>query len=329
MSADQGSDHAPAVDVADENDGDIGGFREAHVGDIRYPEVDLRRTARPLDDDQVRARAENLETLQDLGQKGWFQIVVIPGLRGARDLAPNNDLGAGVGLRFQKDRVHVNMRLHAAGTGLEGLGASDFAHLAVWSSRHGGIVRHVLRLERPNLEAPVVKSAAKSGGQQGFSDIGAGTLEHDRRRSSHEAPARRASSARRRSGDGLANPAVEDFHRRKQGIVESGVEVAPTHQGGALQRHARVDPDHGVRIGDHVDAEVRRGGPLESGPRQTHGHARVGAKFALVFHKAFERPVVHHEHDDFRILNADLKTEGSGGQGIKGGRPETAVRAAP
>jgi hypothetical protein len=53
-----------------------------------------------------------------------------------------------IGLRLEQHGVHVGMRRHAAGHGLERLRPADFP--AVHGD--GGIVRHVLRLERQNLE---------------------------------------------------------------------------------------------------------------------------------------------------------------------------------
>ena len=44
--------------------------------------------------------------------------------------------------------------------------------------RHRGIVRHVLRLERPHPEAAIGEKARQTGDDQRFADIGAGPLDH-------------------------------------------------------------------------------------------------------------------------------------------------------
>src|SRR5205807_8291636 len=46
--------------------------------------------------------------------------------------------------------------------------------------RHGGIVRHVLRLERSHLEATPGEGARQPRDDQRLADIGAGALQHQR-----------------------------------------------------------------------------------------------------------------------------------------------------
>ncbi len=115
-------------------------------------------------------------------------IVARPSL--AIDLALHHDLAADVALRLQQHGVHVDRRRSAAGDGLQPLRPADLA--AAGLARNvgdGGIVRHVLRLERPDDHAALSGGAAKAGDQHGLADIRAGALEHDGARHLSEAPA--------------------------------------------------------------------------------------------------------------------------------------------
>ena len=62
----------------------------------------------------------------------------------------------------------------AGGAGLQGLGAADLAAVG----GDGGVVRHVLRLERAHAEAAVGEGAGEAGDDQRLADVGAGALEH-------------------------------------------------------------------------------------------------------------------------------------------------------
>ena len=60
-SADQRGNHAAAMDVADEDDGDVGGAGEPHIGEVAVAEIDLGRGAGTLHDDEVGSAGEALE----------------------------------------------------------------------------------------------------------------------------------------------------------------------------------------------------------------------------------------------------------------------------
>jgi antitoxin CptB len=70
-------------------------------------------------------------------------------------LAPQ--LGADIALRLQQHRVHVDGRRGAAGHGLQRLGAADLAAVG----GDGGVVGHVLRLERPHDQAAIGEQPAQ------------------------------------------------------------------------------------------------------------------------------------------------------------------------
>ena len=51
--ADKARDDATSLDIADKNDRTPDRLCETHIGDVTRPKVDLRRTAGPLDKDQI------------------------------------------------------------------------------------------------------------------------------------------------------------------------------------------------------------------------------------------------------------------------------------
>ena len=58
---------------------------------------------------------------------------------------------------------------------LESLGAADLAAVRASS----GVVRHVLRLERSDPQAPPPCDAAEGSGEDRFADVRSGALEHE------------------------------------------------------------------------------------------------------------------------------------------------------
>ena len=94
------------------------------------------------------------------------------------DASPANDeLRAGIGLRLEQHRVHVHGGRRAAREGLQRLRAADLA--AIGGDR--GVVRHVLRLERPHAQAAIREQPAQAGDQHGLAHVRAAALHHQRR----------------------------------------------------------------------------------------------------------------------------------------------------
>ena len=170
---DLGND-AAAIDVAEQNHRNIGRAGKAHIGDIVLAQIDFRRAPGAFNKNQIRLFAKCCETAEDSGQKLWFQVLVFARSGLASHPAAHNNLGASAALRLQKDRVHVDARGHSAGACLRCLGAADFAAVR----RHGGIVRHILRLERAHREPAMAIGAAETRDNQRFADAGAGALQH-------------------------------------------------------------------------------------------------------------------------------------------------------
>ena len=99
--------------------------------------------------------------------------------RMSRDaLAAHDDLGAGSCSGLSRTGFSGGGR-DARGPRLQRLGAADLAAIG----GDGGIVRHVLRLERRDPQAAIGEGAAEAGDDQRLADIGAGAHEHDGARS--------------------------------------------------------------------------------------------------------------------------------------------------
>jgi hypothetical protein len=167
MRADELSDDAASLDVADQRDRHVGGLGEAHIGDVAGPQIDLGRAAGAFDQHEIGRRGEAAEGGKHHRQQGRRQRTVVACRGGAVDPAGDNDLRHALGLRLQQDRVHIAGRGDAAGARLQGLRAADLA--AIDGDR--GIVRHVLRLERAHLETAPGEGAPEAGDDQRLADI--------------------------------------------------------------------------------------------------------------------------------------------------------------
>src|SRR5437016_13726015 len=106
-----------------------------------------------------------------------------PGLHGlilapsgiADDAALYDHLRADFALGLQQNGVHVNARLYTSRPRLQRLRASNLAAI----SGNGGIVRHVLWLERPYAKAAIGECSRQPRNEKGLADIRAGALQHD------------------------------------------------------------------------------------------------------------------------------------------------------
>ena len=175
LRADEAGNHAAAVDVAHQHDGHVGGAGEAHVGDVGGAQVHFRRRARALDQHEVGLARKVLETLEHGAQQPGLHGLIFARLRGADDPALDHDLRADVALGLQEDRIHVHAGCHAGGTGLQRLRPADLAAVG----GHGGVVGHVLRLERPDAKPAPGEGTRQRGDQQRLADIRARALDHE------------------------------------------------------------------------------------------------------------------------------------------------------
>jgi hypothetical protein len=172
--AHQMGEHAAAVDVGNDHHRAVGGFGEAHVGDVAVAQVDFRRAARPFHHDEIVGLLQPREGFQHLAQQARLVAVVIPRLQVADGVALDDDLGAGIAVGLEQHRVHVAVRREAAGLRLHRLGAADFAAV----HGHGAVERHVLRLERRHTETAPGKDAADARHQRALAGVRGAALNH-------------------------------------------------------------------------------------------------------------------------------------------------------
>ncbi len=112
-------------------------------------QVDLGRTACALSYHEVVLRAQPIQRFgDDRPQVAPARAEVVRGGASAGDSSANDNVGA-AGLGFEQNGIHVHRWFDTGGNCLRKLSASDLT--AVSADR--GVVRHVLRLERPDREA--------------------------------------------------------------------------------------------------------------------------------------------------------------------------------
>ena len=85
------------------------------------------------------------------------------------------DLRADLALRLEQHRVHMHRWLDTGRQRLQRLRAADLAAFR----RHGGVVRHVLRLERPDAEAALHQRTSEPGDEQRLADARPRALQHE------------------------------------------------------------------------------------------------------------------------------------------------------
>ena len=114
------------------------------------------------------------ETLQHRGHQFRLQRRIVPRPDRRAPLALHDYLRAGIRLGLQQHGVHVGQRLKPARERLQRLGPPDLPPV----DGHGGIVRHVLRLERRHRKPPPPRRAAEPRDQKRLADIGTAALDH-------------------------------------------------------------------------------------------------------------------------------------------------------
>ena len=169
-------DDAAAVDVANENDGHAARAGEPEIGDVVSSQVDLGHGARAFDEHEIRLTAQTREAIEHGSHELRFQFLILGGLRAANHAALHHNLRPDLTLRLQQNGVHMDAWRDPGGASLESLRPSDLAAIG----GDGRVVRHVLRLERPDFEAALAEGAGKPRDDDGLAYIGAGPGKHDR-----------------------------------------------------------------------------------------------------------------------------------------------------
>ena len=156
--------------------GQLGGAREAHIGDVALAQVDLGCAARALDEHEIGVRLHARVAVEHGAHQFGFERLIFARWRVADDLALDDDLRADFALGLEQNRVHVHARRNPACARLQRLGAADLAAVV----RHRSVVRHVLRLERADAKPAPRESAAKPRDDQRLADVRSRALEHQR-----------------------------------------------------------------------------------------------------------------------------------------------------
>ena len=128
-------EHAAAVDISHQQHGSVHQLRQPHVDDVFVFKVDLCRTARAFDDDDIVFGGQRFVGLHDVGHKLTLALVVFHGLHIADRPAHDHHLRAHVRRRLQQDGVHADVGLRPGGllhTGVLCHGSLGFVLL-----RHG------------------------------------------------------------------------------------------------------------------------------------------------------------------------------------------------
>ena len=192
--AEHRGEHAAPVDVADHDRGQPGLPRQAHVDVVAVAQVDLGGAARALADHHVVLGPQlGQRRVRRGGEPGPHLVVVAGGDRVDR-LAGQHHLARVVAARLEQYRIETQVGFEPAGGGLHRLGAAQFAAAPVRADHHGGVVRHVLRLERRDPDAPAAQPAADAGGEHALAGVGGGA--GDQQPAAHRPLPRRAARVR-------------------------------------------------------------------------------------------------------------------------------------
>ena len=123
----QGGEQPAPVDVPDDDDRQVRGPGQAHVGDVAVPQVDLGRAARALADDHVEPAAQVREAGRDGLRQHRLEVLVVEGAGLGDRLSEQHHLAAGLAARLEQHRVHGRLGLDTSRRGLHRLGAADLA----------------------------------------------------------------------------------------------------------------------------------------------------------------------------------------------------------
>ena len=74
LGADELRDHHAPIDISRHNHRHIGFMDKAHIGNVRPAQVDLRRTARALDDHQIMSRFQVVKAFEHFPRIFGFRV---------------------------------------------------------------------------------------------------------------------------------------------------------------------------------------------------------------------------------------------------------------
>ena len=164
-----------AVDIPREQHRRIHQLCQAHVHDVVFTQIDLRRAARSLDHDHVVLFGKAFIGRQDFRD----QLLPVRKIVRRRHLrahpAVDDDLASDIAGGFEQDRIHAHIRLDARGLGLHGLGTPDLAQLG----RDIAVEGHVLALKGRRAQTVLPEDPAERRAQQALARARHAALHHD------------------------------------------------------------------------------------------------------------------------------------------------------
>ncbi len=164
------TENSPTVNICDKNNGCARESGCSEIDKIAVVKVHLGTGTSPFDNHQFMALHKPFKTFAgSLGPESGIPEIALRRLR-RTDFPLQHHLRSGIGVRFQKHRIHVSRWHNPGGLGLDNLRPTDFT--AVWSDT--GVVRHVLRLVGGDIDACVVENPAERRGDNAFADVRSG-----------------------------------------------------------------------------------------------------------------------------------------------------------
>ena len=163
------------VNIAHQQYRSFGHFGHAHVDNIFFLQIDLRRTSGSFDHNNIIFFRQCLICFHNFWHQLLFIFKVISGTHSSQDFSVYDDLAAYVIGRFQQDGVHQHRRTDPCGLRLHDLCSS---HLQAFLGDKR-IQRHILRFKRGHLVSVLFKDPAQACCQQTLPCIGHSPLYHN------------------------------------------------------------------------------------------------------------------------------------------------------
>ena len=173
--ADELCENAAPVNIAHQEHRRICHFCHAHIYNVFFLQIDLRRASRTLDHNDIVFRCERVVSLHNIRHQLFLIFEIISGAHGSQNLTVYDHLGANVVGRLQKNGIHKNGGLDSRRFRLHHLGSSHLQSLFCDKR----IQRHILRFKGSHLIAILFKNAAQSRCKKAFARIGHSSLYHN------------------------------------------------------------------------------------------------------------------------------------------------------
>ena len=148
---------------------------KAHVDDIICLQIDLRRTARTFDHDDIILTFQTVVGRHNIRDQLSLHLEIVPCPIVTLHLTVYDHLTAHIAGGLEQNGIHTDIRRLPCGLCLKHLGP---AHLPA-VRRHKAVEGHILALKGSHRPAVLMKDPAQCRHQQALSRPGHGTLNHD------------------------------------------------------------------------------------------------------------------------------------------------------